>query len=460
MKSLSLLIFCVLIVLQTKAQQITGYWHGKVADGFKGKKLELKLVLKGDSIVGTSYYYESANNFKRYSVKGYFNEKTNAVVWWDDQLIESKQPKVKVFSVPEMPYLIEADFNCPGGGIMMLDGKAAKGEEKNKTSKVHLDKKSSSIFEDEWDLIIDNWLVGGNNVHLIDSIQMIAFKKPEYEPSLPISASTPADLEKVYQKDTGSNTTSIDLPVRKTIEKETEKPIERKQPIEFLDLNKPTKKDITKTDTTQKNNIEPFVSKENKQPIEFLEIDKPNTKNNLKKDTIVSSDQLVLDTVRGNNNPNNGVTFKNFSIDTTKKEATKPITIGDTDKTIAQKEPPSPIVTKFVERKKVVLTEIPLADSIELHFYDNAEVDGDSISLFLNTQLLFEHVRLSDRPYIVKLNKEQLVNAIELTMVAENLGSIPPNTSYMIAFVNGKRYDATLSSTEKSSAVIRFKKSE
>ncbi|MEJ0103249.1 MAG: hypothetical protein WDO19_12125 [Bacteroidota bacterium] len=46
----------------------------------------------------------------------------------------------------------------------------------------------------------------------------------------------------------------------------------------------------------------------------------------------------------------------------------------------------------------------------------------------------------------------------ELIMVAENLGSIPPNTSYMLAIVGDKRYDAYLASTENSSAMIRFVK--
>jgi hypothetical protein len=43
-------------------------------------------------------------------------------------------------------------------------------------------------------------------------------------------------------------------------------------------------------------------------------------------------------------------------------------------------------------------------------------------------------------------------------MVAENLGSIPPNTSYMVAIVDNQRYDARLESTEGSSAMIRFVK--
>jgi hypothetical protein len=95
---------------------------------------------------------------------------------------------------------------------------------------------------------------------------------------------------------------------------------------------------------------------------------------------------------------------------------------------------------------------------VELRFYDNAEVDGDSISLFLNAKLLFTHIRLTDKAYSIKLPVQQLSDTNELTMVAENLGSIPPNTSYMVAIVGDKRYEAKLASTENSSAMIRLVK--
>ena len=119
--------------------------------------------------------------------------------------------------------------------------------------------------------------------------------------------------------------------------------------------------------------------------------------------------------------------------------------------------PPIAIEQKFITREKFLVKEIPLTgDSIELRFYDNAEIDGDSISLFLNDTLLFSHIRLTGKAYSIKLAVADMLTTNELTMVAENLGTIPPNTSYMVAIVNNIRYDAYLASTEGSSAMIRF----
>jgi hypothetical protein len=89
--------------------------------------VELKIVKKGDSLTGTSYYYTytSAHNFSSYSIKGYFDATDKSVVWWDDQLIEETTAKSLLPKRSASPYISNADFNCPGGTRMYLTGTAA-----------------------------------------------------------------------------------------------------------------------------------------------------------------------------------------------------------------------------------------------------------------------------------------------------------------------------------------------
>jgi hypothetical protein len=141
------------------AQQITGVWKGKI----KSTKIELKLVKKGDSLLGTSYYYVSKNNYRRYSVKGYFDDQTNSVVWWDDILIED-QAKGIFNSGAHGGILAVANFNCPGDGVMKLDGKSSLRDDRNEDkSPVNLLKSGTAIFNDEWDFVIENYTVGAND---------------------------------------------------------------------------------------------------------------------------------------------------------------------------------------------------------------------------------------------------------------------------------------------------------
>ena len=97
------------------AQQITGIWKGRV----KSANLELKIIKSGDSLTGTSYYYTSKNNYRRYRIKGYFDPQTNDVIWWDDEWLNGKK------ATPMEAALNVADFNCPGEDKMLLDGNSS-----------------------------------------------------------------------------------------------------------------------------------------------------------------------------------------------------------------------------------------------------------------------------------------------------------------------------------------------
>lgn len=117
------------------------------------------------------------------------------------------------------------------------------------------------------------------------------------------------------------------------------------------------------------------------------------------------------------------------------------------------------VKNEFRERAVEVQNEIEVAaDSIQVDFYDNGEVDGDSISVFFNDKLLGANLKLSTRSVHldIKLDPEQEVNT--LAMFANNLGSIPPNTALMLVYDGKKRYEVRLSSSLDKSGAIRIRK--
>src|SRR6185436_11603462 len=65
-------------------------------------------------------------------------------------------------------------------------------------------------------------------------------------------------------------------------------------------------------------------------------------------------------------------------------EKTEPVSVLAAPKTVEkQLTVKKTIEEDFKIREKIIATDIPITgDSIELRFYDNAEIDGDSISLF------------------------------------------------------------------------------
>jgi hypothetical protein len=117
------------------------------------------------------------------------------------------------------------------------------------------------------------------------------------------------------------------------------------------------------------------------------------------------------------------------------------------------------IEDQYKQRENIVDNEIEVAsDSLKVDFYDNGEVDGDSISVFFNNKLIAFHQKLSTKSvhFDLVLDSTQQVN--ELTMFADNLGSIPPNTALMLVNDGKKRYDVRLSSNLEKNATVRIKR--
>ena len=94
-----------------------------------------------------------------------------------------------------------------------------------------------------------------------------------------------------------------------------------------------------------------------------------------------------------------------------------------------------------------------------LSLYDNGEIDGDSISVFFNGQLMAANLKLSTRSIQLNLKLDSTREYNEISMFANNLGSIPPNTALMMVYDGKKRYEIRLSSSLEKNAAIRIRKS-
>lgn len=110
--------------------------------------------------------------------------------------------------------------------------------------------------------------------------------------------------------------------------------------------------------------------------------------------------------------------------------------------------------------KQRAFDELPVievdADSLKVSLYDNGEVDRDSISLFYNRKLVAFNQMLSDKPLGFAFSLGNGVN--EISMFAENLGRIPPNTALAIIYAGEQRFELNLTSTFNKNAAIRFKR--
>ena len=114
---------------------------------------------------------------------------------------------------------------------------------------------------------------------------------------------------------------------------------------------------------------------------------------------------------------------------------------------------------QYTERENVVVNEIEVeSDSLQVNIYDNGEIDGDMISLFYNQQLIISNQKLTHKSIRLNLQVDSTKAVNEISMFAENLGLISPNTALLVINDGKNRFEIRLSSNLEKNAAIRIKR--
>ena len=138
-----------------------------------------------------------------------------------------------------------------------------------------------------------------------------------------------------------------------------------------------------------------------------------------------------------------------------KKSTEKPIVPFEGGKA---KNIPENTKEKLSKRTYQVIKVIEVsAASIKVEIYDNGQIDGDVVSIFLNEKQLISSKMLTAQPITIQIKVEENEDVYDLIMYAESLGSIPPNTALMVVTTPTQRYEINISSNEQTSGAIRFK---
>lgn len=111
----------------------------------------------------------------------------------------------------------------------------------------------------------------------------------------------------------------------------------------------------------------------------------------------------------------------------------------------------------LTNRKAELVKEIKVdTGNIHIDFYDNGQIDGDTISVYVNNMPVVSRRMLKAQPISITVRIDPKRLEQEVIMVGENLGSIPPNTALMIVKAGDKRYQLYLTSDEQKNAMVRF----
>lgn len=113
---------------------------------------------------------------------------------------------------------------------------------------------------------------------------------------------------------------------------------------------------------------------------------------------------------------------------------------------------------QFTERKTAAPQIVNYkSDSLVLALYDNGEVDGDTVSVLLNGEVIIakECLRVSAIKKTIHVPKD---DSFTLVLYAENLGKYPPNTGLLIVYDGNDSYQIRFSADLNQNAAVIFKR--
>lgn len=117
-------------------------------------------------------------------------------------------------------------------------------------------------------------------------------------------------------------------------------------------------------------------------------------------------------------------------------------------------QPQAPQVLAYKERREHVQQTVDVrSDSLLLSFFDNGVVDGDSVSIYMNDQPVVSHMKLTS-----VASKKTIylggLREVKLVLVADNLGSIPPNTGLLVIRDGDRTYQVNFTADMQTNASI------
>ena len=117
---------------------------------------------------------------------------------------------------------------------------------------------------------------------------------------------------------------------------------------------------------------------------------------------------------------------------------------------------PKPVEAPAEVKKSNIQLINVFTDSMSLFFYDNGEVDNDTITISVNGVVVAADVRLDITPFELKLAFKPGEKSIDVTISANNLGNIPPNTAYLKVTAGDIVHRLYVFSTKEVNAVVRI----
>lgn len=410
-------VFLLLFSAKLPAQDITGLWKGRLYNDSTKMyyKYEIGISEEKGKLSGFSHTWFILNDTQYFGIKEVkIKRKDGKIIVEDDKLISNNYPVAPAKHIRQLNVLTLTVEDS----IMKLTGPFATNRTKEwapLTGHIELQRKNdfwnSSLVPHLAELKLENKLIFVKQEK--EKQQFLAKEELRKKEELESLAFNQKKIEAVYAPNPAEEMETNEKVL--SIEKNTGKK-------ELIEKQTTTTKEIAQLKAKKiKNNtekIQPVLPEENKE--------------------IALSETTKQEPAAIGQNPSAQI----------KKKETESLNAPSTQAAAQLKE-------RALEIQQTVSFT---SDSLRLSLYDNGEVDGDTVTVVLNGQILIAKAGLSTTAInkTIYIPKEQ--DTLQLVMYAETLGHIPPNTGLLVIRDGKEMYEVRFSGDLKKNAAIIFKR--
>lgn len=126
--------------------------------------------------------------------------------------------------------------------------------------------------------------------------------------------------------------------------------------------------------------------------------------------------------------------------------ALKPVIAKTEDKNLQR----PPIVQSLLEIKQSE------SDSIRIEINDNAQIDGDMVSVYFDDSLVVAKQKIIKEPIVFYVSVSKNNPIRKIIIAAESEGTTPPCTAHMVVTTTQKRYELDLSSDSRKNGTLEL----
>ncbi len=437
------------------SQSLTGIWRGYFVQSIfhlrsgqfveERYKYELQLNnLPNDAVEGVTYSYKNTLFYGKAASQGIYTRKSKLLLLKESKMLELKISDQSVACL----------MTC------YLDYSKSKTENKETLTGTY-----SSVNEKDGSIC-------GNGTVYLEKVTTTEFEKEDFllkkEASLakrkknpitkkvaPILPNVKADALQALVKP-GAEDFMVDKVKVKTNKTDSD----TTQTAVTNSTNPPKESQSVKGPVDSKTTNNSNVPKGSKPSIDSIakkesvsKIVQPNK--SIKKGDTVSKNKIEPNKSANNLAVNKNIEKKEVNISNSSPERTR----FNTD-TIVPKETIIPkekvhVPDVLIKRRNVIAsTFIVDSQDVSIEFYDNGQIDGDTISVYHDNKMIVSSKRLTYSPIRMNVHIEKNSPVYEFIVVAENLGEVPPNTALVIISSGSKHYELDIASDEERNAKI------